>query len=334
MTKIRVGVIGAGAIGCFVSAVLASAAHCEVTLLARPRQVSDLSLHGVMADWGHGHSTAQQPRISSDMAELASMDVLVLCVKATALVDTCRQIAAIIPSTVPVLLLQNGIGITEAAASTLQHPLWRGVVPFNVVQTQPGRFCQTSGGVLWLHQQTSVVFAALVRAFAQGPSVQCVADIQAVEYGKLLLNLNNALNALANIPLKAQLQQRAWRKILAAAMREWLAVCQAKQVVPTRMTALPPGLLPFALELSDWVFRNLAASMLKIDPQARLSMWFDVSQHKATEIDVLNGAVVQMAAALGLAAPVNQWITTHIKQLQYDPASVPSAEAFCLELGL
>lgn len=334
MTMIRVGVVGAGAIGCFVSAVLANAAECQVTLLARVRQQAELRSHGVQAVWQSGQTPPLTVTVTIDSADLAMMDVLVLCVKATALVETCEQLAAHVPASVPVLLLQNGIGIKELVASNMQNPLWRGLVPFNVVQTEPGRYTQTSGGVLWLQTQESPLFAPLVQAFAQGPSVQCMADIQAVEYGKLLLNLNNALNALANVPLKTQLQQQAWRKILAAAMREWLAVCKAQQVRPTRMTALPPHWLPYALELPNWIFTKVAASMLRIDPQARLSMWFDVSAHKETEIDFLNGAVVKMATEVGLAAPVNRWITTQIKQLHYDANTTPSAEAFCLELGL
>lgn len=334
MTTIRVGVIGAGAIGCFVSALLANATRCQVTLLARSRQLLQLKQQGVQAVWQKGQTPQLFIPVSCEMADLACMDVLVLCVKATALNETCAQIAAHIPNTVPVLLLQNGIGIKELVSSKLQNPLWRGLVPFNVVQTAPSHYTQTSGGVLCLQTQNSVLFDPIVQAFAQGPSVQCMSDIQAVEYGKLLLNLNNALNALANVPLKTQLQQRAWRKILAAAMREWLAVCEATQVTPMKMTALPPRWLPNALELPDWLFRKLAASMLRIDPQARLSMWFDVSQHKETEIDFLNGAVVDIATALGLAAPVNRWITTQIKQLHYDENQLPSAEALCLELGL
>jgi 2-dehydropantoate 2-reductase len=42
-------------------------------------------------------------------------------------------------------------------------------------------------------------------------------DIAAVQWGKLLVNLNNALNALADLPLRRQLAQRAWRGLFADA---------------------------------------------------------------------------------------------------------------------
>ena len=55
-------------------------------------------------------------------------------------------------------------------------------------------------------------------------------DMQAAEYGKLLLNLNNALNAISDLPLRQQLLHRDWRRLLAASMREWLAICAKEQV--------------------------------------------------------------------------------------------------------
>ncbi len=56
--------------------------------------------------------------------------------------------------------------------------------------------------------------------------------MQGVQWGKLLLNLNNAINALSGLPLRDQLSQRAWRAILAAQIAEALQMTKAAGIAP------------------------------------------------------------------------------------------------------
>ena len=48
--------------------------------------------------------------------------------------------------------------------------------------------------------------------------------------------------------------------------------------------------------------------MLKIDAEARSSMWEDLQAGRRTEIDYINGAVVALATQHGLEAPINRKI--------------------------
>jgi 2-dehydropantoate 2-reductase len=136
-----------------------------------------------------------------------------------------------------------------------------------------------------------------------------------VQWGKLLLNLNNAINALSDLPLRDQLSQRPWRAILAAQMAEGLAAMKAAGISPVT-SPLPAPLLPFVLRLPDSVFRVLAGRMLKIDPQARSSMWEDLKLRRRTEIDYLQGAIVRLAAQHGGRAPLSERITTLVRSAE------------------
>ena len=86
--------------------------------------------------------------------------------------------------------------------------------------------------------------------------------MQSVIYGKLLLNLNNALNAVADQPIKTQLENRKLRRVYAAAQREWLAVAAAEGVELVQFTAVKPSLMPAILSLPNWIFLRLAKAML------------------------------------------------------------------------
>jgi len=126
-----------------------------------------------------------------------------------------------------------------------------------------------------------------------------------VQWAKLLLNLNNPVNALSGLPLRAQLLDRDHRRVLAALQREALAALAAAGIQPAQITALPAQRLPAVLSLPNWLFRRVAARMLKIDDQARSSMADDLAMGRRTEIDALCGEVVRLARAHGREAPLN-----------------------------
>jgi 2-dehydropantoate 2-reductase len=130
-------------------------------------------------------------------------------------------------------------------------------------------------------------------------------DMRAVQWGKLLLNLNNPINALSGLPLREQLLQRDYRRVLATLQAEALAALDAAGIVPAQVASAPPRVLPHILRLPNWLFTRLAARLLRIDASARSSMWDDLQQGRGTEIDDLCGAVVRLAAAHGLPAPCN-----------------------------
>ncbi|MFD9126799.1 ketopantoate reductase C-terminal domain-containing protein, partial [Kitasatospora sp. NPDC059571] len=148
--------------------------------------------------------------------------------------------------------------------------------------------------------------AARAAAAAEaGLPVEQRPDMREVQHGKLLMNLNNAVNALSGLPLRDQLGQRDYRRCLALCQREALAAMHADGVRPARLGALPTALMPRLLALPDGVFRRLAAATLKVDAEARSSTWEDLQRGRRTEIDSLQGEVVAIAARHGLAAPAN-----------------------------
>ena len=81
---------------------------------------------------------------------------------------------------------------------------------------------------------------------------------------------------------------------------------RAAGIRPAKVARVGPSLLPTLLRLPDALFTRVAAAMLRIDPQARSSMWEDLQAGRRTEVDYLNGAVVTLAQSLGLSATANQ----------------------------
>lgn len=124
-------------------------------------------------------------------------------------------------------------------------------------------------------------------------------------WGRLLINLGNAVNALCDLPLREQLQSRASRRLKADQMTEASRVLKAAGIMPAKVTAAHPAVIPYILRLPTPLFRILAAQMLTLDAQARSSMWDDLKQGRHTEIDALQGTILSLAARYGLQAPLN-----------------------------
>jgi 2-dehydropantoate 2-reductase len=141
-------------------------------------------------------------------------------------------------------------------------------------------------------------------------------NIAGVQWGKLLLNLNNAINALADLPLRQQLKQRGWRMLFADQMAEGLAAINAAGIKPVSSTPVPASWTPHLLRLPDAVFGVLLGRTMKIDPEARSSMWEDLQRGRRTEIDYLQGVITAIADRHGLHVPLSRRIVTLIRSAE------------------
>lgn len=95
-------------------------------------------------------------------------------------------------------------------------------------------------------------------------------DINRVQWTKLLMNLNNALDALSMYPIKKQLQYEAHRWTLAACQDEALRVLQSHGIQAEAVGLFIPQLMPHLLRLPNWLYK--ITSPLRITEQARGSM--------------------------------------------------------------
>jgi 2-dehydropantoate 2-reductase len=302
-----IAILGAGSIGCYVGGRLA-AAGAAVTLIGRERLGREIAAHGLRLSDYRGAAIALPPaaiHFATGVDAAADADLVLVTVKSAATDAAAQELAGVLRPGAVVVSLQNGI----ANAQVLRRHLARsvvlaGMVPFNVVQGGEGRFHQGTEGELEVEQHAALdAFTALFRQ--AGLPLLTHADLAPVQWAKLLLNLNNPINALSNLPLKTQLSQRSYRRCLALAQREGLALLARAGIAPARLTALPAAWIPRVLRLPDVLFRLVAARMLAIDPLARSSMWEDLQAGRATEVDWINGEIVRLAQTLGTTAPVN-----------------------------
>jgi 2-dehydropantoate 2-reductase len=299
----RISVFGAGAIGCWIGGRLA-AFGADVTLIGRPRVLDELSRGLQVSELGGGQWTVHP----TTTTETVDAELILVTVKSGQTADAAKALAQ---TTGTIVSLQNGVRNVPALRAALPgRRVVAGMVPFNVVRRGPGSYHRSTDGALKVERAGGAFAEACRRA-----ELPCELrdDMTAVQWAKLVMNLNNAINALSGQPLKAELSQRAFRRVLAAAQREALSLLRRAQIDVARLTPLPPRLIPRVLELPDAVFSRVAGRLVAIDPTARSSMWDDLEAKRPTEIDYINGEIVALAERFGARAPVNALLVELIR---------------------
>ncbi|MEU2182811.1 2-dehydropantoate 2-reductase [Streptomyces thermolilacinus] len=315
---LKIAVFGAGSIGCHLGGLLA--AVCEVTLIGRPAAMETVRERGLRLTGG-GRADARIPpallRASSAAPDVSGADYVLVTVKSGATREAAEAIRPHLGAHTVVVSFQNGLRNPEVLRSALPvgTSVLAGMVPYNVVRTGPAAFHQGTAGALMVDDvpDAGALVAALRRV---GLEVEQHGDMRRVQYAKLLMNLNNAVNALSGLPLRDQLGTRAFRRCLALCQEEALAAYRAERVVPARLGPVPASFTPWLLRLPDGVFRRVAAASLRVDARARSSMWEDLERGRPTEIDSLQGEVVALAARHGLRAPVNARLVELVREAE------------------
>jgi 2-dehydropantoate 2-reductase len=68
--------------------------------------------------------------------------------------------------------------------------------------------------------------------------------------------------------------------------------------------------MPAVMGLPTPLVRLVTRAQMKVDPEARSSMWEDLTRGRPTEVDYLNGEIVDLAAKVGAPAPINARIVS------------------------
>lgn len=325
MRRTRVAIMGAGNVGCHLGGWLAASA--DVTLIGRAPTIDAIEQHGLTVSDLRGRTRtapAETLTLATEASAVVDQDYVLLTTKSNGTTRATRQIAPYLDHDSVVVSFQNGLraasmideALGSAFPSRASRPLsLSGMVPFNVVRTGETHWAQTVSGRIKVKDHPRI--DPFIRAaHGAGLQIDVEPDMRAVLFGKLLLNLNNAINALTGEPLAVQLRDRDCRAVLAACQEEALALARRLGVSPARMTPLPPTLVPSLLRSPNPVFTNLSRASLKVTPQARSSMADDLAAGRATEIDEMQGAIVTLGRTHGLSAPVSSRVVELVREAE------------------
>jgi len=327
----KVAILGAGSVGCFVGGSW-QAAGVPVTFIGRPKLSKDVDAHGLTLTDYSGWEARLAPgdvdyRCGPEALEEA--EIIALTVKSGDTAAAADDIAKHGTPGATVISFQNGVSNIDVLEQGLggRFEVARGMVPYNVAYLGNGRFHKGVSGDLYAERREHV--QDLAEAVASGPAALKLSnDMLALAWGKLLINLNNAVNALSGRTLRDELKRKDYRRVFAASMREGLDLLKRADIEPATVGPISPQALPRIVSSPDWVFNNVFLKRWKIDAKARSSMADDLAAGRETEIDYLNGELVRLAERLQRAAPVNRAIVELVRKAEAGAGPL-AAKALC-----
>lgn len=286
-------VFGAGSLGSLVGGLLAR--EHRVTLVGREPHVGAVADHGLRIDGQLDHHV--YPRATTDVAGCEA-DLALVTVKAY---DTAAAARALADADVDaVCSLQNGLDNETTLASRVDAPVLAGTATYGASLAEPGRVTCTGVGQVTVGPReggrsplADDVGAAFRRA---GVETRVASDMARRRWWKLAVNAGiNPVTALARVP-NAGVRGGPARQLARDAARE------AARVAGEHGVDVSPDDVATALE-------DVAASTAR----NRSSMLRDVEAGRRTEIDAINGTVVDRAVAADVAVPVNRTLTRLVR---------------------
>lgn len=312
----RIAIFGAGSIGCYLGGQLAYAG-ANVTFIGREKFKTALEENGLTLTHFARDEIMISPSgytFSLDPADISGADIILVTVKSQDTAEAAQTISAHAKKDAVIISFQNGIGNAgELRKFLISQIVLGGVVPFNVTGTGAGRFHCGTEGDLTVQSFEDPRLEKLVAAFAKaGQGLIISDDIAAVQWGKLLVNLNNALNALSGGTLRAALVQRDYRLALAAMVEEALTVVRGAGIEPAAFGGNSPTKMINVLRLPNILYKLIMNMIVKIDPKARSSMLDDLEMGRVSEVDYLQGEIVRLAEKSGQSAPISEKVLSMV----------------------
>ena len=296
--KVRVGIIGSGAMGTLFGYHLAS--QCEVTMLDSNRALLDeIERNGGLSV---NDAPPRAVRVGRASRELYGSNVVFLFVKAVDTLRALRPFAGELSPSTPIVSLQNGVGNEDAIKTALGGavPVVLGITTESSLTVGAGRVRSSQEGATIIGSggaspATSRSVAELLAKSGMKASV--VYDIRPHLWGKLVANTAiNAVSALLDCESGEILQDPNAARLAEALAEEAAQVAAALKIN-----------LPF---VNPWQY---VAEVIAVGADSKSSMAFDLQSGHPSEIDHINGAVCAAGRRTGVPTPYNDAMVRLIK---------------------
>ena len=298
-------IMGAGAMGTAIGGFMALNGH-NITLVGREKTVAAIKSKGlhITGIWGDHHVNTLS--VVADIKEIASQkyELIIVAVKSYDTETSAQILAPCVDADTFICSYQNGLGNAEILAA---HYGWQQVVGARVIF---GARVNTPGTV----EITVIAAPTAIGAYQEGAPKEkakeiatlmdesgiptCYTDkIQTILWNKVAYNCAlNPLSALLDVPYGRLAEEDYTRSIMEAVIRELYAVGTAMDIPLD-----PPD--------ADAYIKKFYEKLLPPTAAHYASMREDLKNQRRTEIDALNGGIVQFGREHGIPCPANALLT-------------------------
>jgi 2-dehydropantoate 2-reductase len=291
--------VGAGSVGGFFGARLAKH-NPDVSFLLRPNTLEAVKQNGLTIRSADGTFTVK-PQVASDARELPRPDLIVLGVKAYDLDEVLNQIEPVLTEKTVILTLQNGIDTEDRLLARVQRDCVVGGVAYIYSRiAEPGVIEHYKKGAVAIGELMGYESERLlaIRDLFTSAGIPChlSKDIRRTKWEKMCWNcVFNPITVLIDDRVAKALDHREMMGVIRQIVGEVAAIAATLKV-------------PLPLDMTERVVK--ASQEIR---DIHTSMYDDWKAGRPTEIDSLNGYIVEQGRKLGIPTPVNEALTAMIK---------------------
>ncbi len=297
----RLAIIGGGAMGTLLAGLLGP--HAEVWVLStHPDTVEALRRDGARIRTGDG-PLAARVNATLEPGDASPSDVALICVKSYETDRAGRAAARALAPGGLAISLQNGLGNGEVLARFLDlDRVVQGVTYLGATWLGPGEVREAGRGATILETGSSPDLIEEVAGLFSAAGLECrvTDDSEGLVWGKLLVNSAiNPLTALLRVRNGVLVESEPAVQLLHQAVDEAVAIAAAADV------RLPYDDPRAQVEMVCRKTGSNVSSMLQV-----------VIEKGPTEIEAINGALVQEADRRGLSAPLHEALRDMVRALE------------------
>ena len=302
----KIVIIGAGAMGCLYGAKLSAVPANEVYLIdVWKEHIDSINEQGLMMEEGGKLICYDKVKGASDAKQVGVCDLAIVFVKSTLTSMAVKANKAVFGPDTLALTLQNGLGNIDLICSEIgDNNVIAGTTAHGATMLGPGKMRHAGSGKTIIGELDGKQSDRIKRMEAvlneAGMDTDVSSNVLGLVWDKLLVNVGiNALTASTKLKNGELLDHPEIEALLEAAVSEANAVASAKGI---------------SLSHEDPVEHTKGVCVATAANKS--SMLQDILNHKQTEIDMINGAVVREGALIGIETPVNKVLTNLIKFIQ------------------
>jgi 2-dehydropantoate 2-reductase len=302
----RIAVIGAGAMGSVVGGLLAKGGN-DVTLVDVWREgIERINESGLRIESKNGSIETIRVRATAEPKEAGTADLVLVFVKCYHTEVAIRNALSMVGPNTVVLSLQNGWGNGPRISSIVgQEKVMLGVSYHSATIAGPGHVQHAGTGITFMGELDGRMTPRLQHISEvfnrAGIEVTTTQQVLKEIWSKLALNVCTLpTSALLRFYAPQLVQHDSMLLLMRELLEEVIAVAK-EQDIP--------------LEL-DERWEAITGLLKRCGPAAKSSMLQDVEKRRQTEIDVINGAIVEAGRRLNIPTPYNNAMLWMVKALE------------------
>ena len=320
--------IGAGAVTTVLASYLLSSGE-SVVFSVRPGREKYYGAPNRLVMSGNQNLSHPTPPVTSNPDYTQATRVFIGC-KHQHLPGIINQLAGKLPKGIPLLPCLNGVSHIELLQREFpNNPVCPITVMFNAQLPAPMAPVLTTSPLIFIDAEAS----QLLNLFKSAGMLAHQGSV-ATAWGKLILNLNNAIGALTQSTFKDLLLSPPHRQAALATFDEATAVLTAAHIEFDVPTPVSWRMQRFILRYLPKLAWQIAKKRNQLSDQSYPSMLADINSRNTTEVAQLNGEIVRQAEKLGITAPINKKLHELVTLQHGEPAKFITIQQLNRQLGL